>query len=329
MVTGEAVSQKNEITAEECSAAAPDAKSSVTAKASKSAAKKHRRKVIGIIIAILVIIAIAIPFIQLRIRCAKYYNQGIAYMLNGEYTEAFPYFGYVYAKSPYFKDAHELTDFSSACYFYSETDYQSMTSCINALNRIPADYSGPFADVIRDYRVQAEAAYLPLEAEEQKRLAAIEAERRKQLAEEEAERQKKLKEEERKKAAEIASIPYNPPYVGMGFSYINSTSLGKYAYDFDESYWDSSANRTVYQRDYYWKENGREIYVATVRFANSDCKAGCVCNIIDRRNEKPSHFKPSSDPYEVDYYSNSEDFYYWHEDDFVDFEEAEDYFYSH
>ncbi len=39
--------------------------------------------------------------------------------------------------------------------------------------------------------------------------------------------------------------------------------------------------------------------------------------------------KPASPEFDVDAFSNPEDFYDWYMDDFIDLEEAEDYYYSH
>ncbi len=56
-----------------------------------------------------------------------------------------------------------------------------------------------------------------------------------------------------------------------------------------------------------------------------------------RSNPQPANtpqptatYRPfSSDEYDVEYYSDPEEFYYWHMDDFYDYEEAEEYYYSH
>ena len=44
-----------------------------------------------------------------------------------------------------------------------------------------------------------------------------------------------------------------------------------------------------------------------------------------KSKKKSSSGSSSKDPYNVKEYSSAEDFYYWQEDDFIDYEDAEDY----
>lgn len=277
-----------------------------------------------LIITLLITVIFAVTGHQTKTR----YEQGISYLNAGEYKDAKEIFDRLYRGTPDYHEVAELYNYANAAFYYERASFYSMGCCLQYLQSIPEDYSGPFSNEIRNLLKRAGEEYLALEEAETKRLAEEEAKKQK-LLEEEA---RQAEEKARQKAAKIASIPNNPPYIGMDYEYINRTLFGSYSYSMIESYWDSSKKRTVYQKNFYWKNGNTEYFCATVRFTDSEYTSGYVCDVIDRRNEKQypfSYSKTWSDPYDLEEYSDPDEFYYWHADDFIDYEEAEDYFYGY
>ena len=119
------------------------------------------------------------------------------------------------------------------------------------------------------------------------------------------------------------------PYVGMSEAYINKTKLGKAS---DEVRHNREVkNGLQYEANLYdFYENGRLVFTAR-------CLWGRVTQVWDKRNQSPSTSTSankkkqtfsSNDPVVGDF-TNPEDFYDWYYDDFFDYEEAEDNYYSH
>lgn len=116
------------------------------------------------------------------------------------------------------------------------------------------------------------------------------------------------------------------PYVGMSEDYIGITSLGKPSEDVRHNF--QCINGEQYFTNLYDFYNGKKV-IFTAR-----CISGRVTEIWDWRDSPdvsvPSFSpKPSSDPYNVDEYSNEEDFFDDHYDDFFSYEDAEEYYYDH
>lgn len=139
-------------------------------------------------------------------------------------------------------------------------------------------------------------------------------------------------EEIRKQEIYEAKLRTGKPFVGMPESRINDTVLGIPSSDVRHNTAMVHGNR--YTANLYdWYSSGKVIYTAR-------CVQGEVTEVWDKSDKKSntsssyhsstssSSHTVSSDP-SVEGYSDPEDFYddYW--DDFFDYEDAEDYYYSH
>jgi hypothetical protein len=115
------------------------------------------------------------------------------------------------------------------------------------------------------------------------------------------------------------------PYVGMSEDLINHTKLGK-PYDY------KSEKRTYAQRNhwvytyYFMSSDGKTIY--TVECKNNKVTSVTTLAVRNSSNSSGSNSN-KSDHYNASGYSNEEDFYYDHYDDFYDYEEAEAYYKKH
>lgn len=119
------------------------------------------------------------------------------------------------------------------------------------------------------------------------------------------------------------------PYVGMFESDIKNTSLGAPSDDVRHNY--ECINGEQYLANLYdFKSGYKKIFTAR-------CVNGRVTEVWDYRNnpivpytpKKSTQKKNHSDPYDVNDYSNEEDFYDDHYDDFFDYYDAEDYYNEH
>lgn len=118
------------------------------------------------------------------------------------------------------------------------------------------------------------------------------------------------------------------PYVGMPESRISDTSLGRPSDKVRHNY--QVKNGEQYLANLYdFYQNGKCVFTAR-------CVQGTVTEVWDNRDNPQTPYVPSNSggkTYDtgpsVDGFSNPEDFYDWYWDDFFDFEDAEDYYYSH
>lgn len=124
-------------------------------------------------------------------------------------------------------------------------------------------------------------------------------------------------------------ITYGVPYVGMYESEIKNTSLGAPSSNVRHNY--ECINGKHYLANLYdFKSGNKTIFTAR-------CVQGQVTEVWDHRNEpivpnthrKSTKPKTDDDPYDVNDYSDEEDFYYDHYDDFFDYYDAEDYYNEH
>lgn len=118
------------------------------------------------------------------------------------------------------------------------------------------------------------------------------------------------------------------PYVGMPESRINDTSLGRPSDKVRHNY--QVKNGEQYLANLYdFYQNGKCVFTAR-------CVQGTVTEVWDNRDNPQTPYVPGNGggkTYDtgpsVDGFSNPEDFYDWYWDDFFDYEDAEDYYYSH
>lgn len=119
------------------------------------------------------------------------------------------------------------------------------------------------------------------------------------------------------------------PYVGMSESEIKNTSLGAPSSNVRHNY--ECINGEQYLANLYdFKQGNATIFTAR-------CVRGRVTEVWDNRSNPVVPYTPKKstkksqddDPYDVNDYSNEEDFYYDHYDDFFDYYDAEDYYNEH
>lgn len=124
------------------------------------------------------------------------------------------------------------------------------------------------------------------------------------------------------------------PFEGMPESRIGDTILGKPSDNVEKrrrwQYINSNLRVEYYEYVYsFYNKNGYLVFEAV-------CVGGNVRRVNDYRKNPVAPFDPSKyrgkiydNSPSVDGFSNPEDFYDWYYDDFFDYEEAEDYYYSH
>lgn len=118
------------------------------------------------------------------------------------------------------------------------------------------------------------------------------------------------------------------PYIGMKELYINKTILGQYgnSYRYDFEY--GEGMRLIETRLYqFFDSKGNVIF-------DVYCKEGYVIRVGDHRNKAkqpsaPKYDWDDYDPYDIDRFSNAEDFYDDNWDYFMSYEDAESYFNKH
>ena len=243
------------------------------------------------------------------------YVQAIEYIKTGEYDLAVKqldvankeecdkenfYYDVKYDKSPtsYYKDSAYLYAYSFAMSEYNTS--KSMNYIDRYLELIPDNYSKTLSDEINAFKEKFGKEY-----EEY----LLEQERKRQI------------EEDKK-------IRSSVPFVGMSESRINDTILGtNYEIVHNSEY---IKGEKIRANIYRFKKGNGIIFVAR-------CLQGKVVKVIDYRDDPwviPSTSSSSStkkksnndDPYDVNEYSDPEDFYYDNYDDFWDYEDAEDYY---
>ena len=128
------------------------------------------------------------------------------------------------------------------------------------------------------------------------------------------------------KSKKQPSVRSDVPYVGMPESEIGKTKLGAPSENVRHN--GAMLNGKSYSANLYdfYKNNK---YIFTAR-----CINGRVTQVWDYRDDDsdfdPTYTGESRFKYvDVDEYSDVYEFYYYYYDDFYDFEEAEDYYYSH
>jgi hypothetical protein len=117
--------------------------------------------------------------------------------------------------------------------------------------------------------------------------------------------------------------------VGMSESEIKNTSLGAPSSKVRHNY-ECISGEQYLANLYDFKSGNKTIFTAR-------CVQGRVTEVWDHRSDPVVPYTPKKntkpknddDPYDVNDYSNEEDFYYDHYDDFFDYYDAEDYYKDH
>ena len=200
--------------------------------------------------------------------------------------------------SSYYKDSAILYAYSLVKAEYNKSN-KSMSFIDRYLEIVPDNYNRILSDEINAFKDNFESEY-----EEY----LLEQERKRQI------------EEDKK-------IRSSVPFVGMSESRINDTILGtNYEIVHNSEY---IKGEKIRANIYRFKRGNGIIFVAR-------CLKGRVDSVSDYRDDPwviPSTSSSSSkkksnndDPYNVNDYSDPEDFYYDNYDDFWEYEEAEDYY---
>ena len=202
--------------------------------------------------------------------------------------------------------------------YNSESEYLAYMPAVNSyLELIAKDYNGELCEEIKTFKENFKPQYEEYLAE-----------------------RKHLDEELMRKAAEserqfYAKLRTKIPYEGMSESDINKTIMGNYheidtssKYGYTKYYWRTNYGEIMlivtckdrkvtsvsrYGWGYFWTEDIKPIWNGTNPY----------------KNKKSRSSRKKSDSYDVNEYSDPEDFYYDNYDDFWDYEEAEDYYNSY
>ena len=205
-------------------------------------------------------------------------------------------------------------------YALAQQEYNSEDRYMHTVNYylklIAEDYTGELSEEIKTFKGNFKPQYDEFLAEQKRKDEEL------RLLVEESNRQF------------YAGLKTKIPYEGMSESDINKTIMGKY-HEIDVS---SKYGFT----DYTWRTNYGDIMlivtcyegeVSSVSrygwgyFWTEDIKP--IWNGVSPYKNKNSSTKKSDDAYNVQDYSDPEDFYYDNYDDFWEYEEAEDYYNEH
>ena len=219
--------------------------------------------------------------------------------LNDAYKNTVPLYAYALAQAEYNDENKSM---------YTVNDY---------LNLVPAEYNGELSEEIKTFKENFKPQYEEFLAEQKRR---------------DEELRIRIEESERQYYAKLKT---KIPYEGMSESDINKTIMGNY-HEIDT---DSKYGKTTY----YWRTNSGEIMLIVTckdRKVTSVSRYGWGYFWTDDikpiwngtnpyKDKKSSSSKKKEDPYNVNEYSDPEDFYYDNYDDFWEYEEAEDYYNEH
>ena len=120
------------------------------------------------------------------------------------------------------------------------------------------------------------------------------------------------------------------PFEGLEEEYIDCTKLGKHSsVELSQDFYSMKYIRRM--KTYKWNDaNGNLICKATVRYNDSGDGTVSTVYLPNSRLVSPvptrrPASRQTSDPYGAKDYAHPDDFYYDYRDDFIDYEEAEDY----
>ena len=220
------------------------------------------------------------------------------------YKNTIPLYAYALAQIEYNGDK----------YLYQINDY---------LELIPRNYSGELSEEIKKFREEFEPQYAELVEKDRKEIEAV-----------------GIKHEKEEKEY-LAELKNKIPYEGMYIGYIHATAAGE-ADKHTTRYMPGKDNRPDdYLDKYYWyADDGKSIVLIV------ECEYDFVTKVTKyfegvywtsegtpnfgatkpKKTTKKYYETEDDDPYNVNDYSDPEDFYYDNYDDFWEYEEAEDYY---
>ena len=269
-------------------------------------------RICAVICAIMIIVLFAGLYIYEQYKTEKAYLEAVECLKDGKYDKAMMLlekankknfdetdFSYRYYftqnASKYYKNTAVLYVYAKARVLRSRGE--NVEAVYVCLDVIPENYEGEQSGVILAFKRQAFEEYM----------AYLEAERI------------------RKEQEELEKARSSVPYVGMSEKWINDTILGtNYEIVHNSEY---EKGKRLQANVYRFKRGNAIIFVAR-------CLKGKVDSVSDYRDNPwilksyTSTKKKSEkeDPYNVNDYSDPEDFYDDNYDDFWDYEDAEDYY---
>jgi hypothetical protein len=267
---------------------------------------KHKKKrILAIVIAALIILAglaaLITPAIVKSSQDSSIFSEAKSLMKNGEYNSAKKLL-----RDRYSYGNDEADSLIYLCSAYYDYDRGNIASAYYDLSLVDFDLLDP------ELRQESEAFYKKVKAEK----------------EEHDKEYDKQREQERQEYEN--KIRTGIPFVGLSESRIGDTSLGKPDPNFRRVPGTVNGESTILFRYDYIRD--KKIIFSVY------CYDGRVVIVEDYRSFPLPTKKPSSssssgsssyvypDPKEFD---DPSDFYYWYYDEFVDYEEAEEYYYSH
>ena len=266
--------------------------------------KQNGKRAAAIVVVILLILgilaAIIVPKAVKSSRDASMLSEARELVINGDYSAArkllngyFPY------------DHEESKALISLCeaHYYYEKGY--ISSAYYALYRTKLDLLGP------ELKKEASAFLEELTAENE----AYEKAQQEKAAQERRENENKIRT--------------GVPFVGLAESRIGDTSLGKPDPNMRRTLGTYGGEEVIFFR-YDFVRDKKIIFSAF-------CYKGTVVKVEDYRSspiptKKPSSYSSGSSSYvypDPSEFDDPSDFYYWYYDEFADYEEAEEYYYSH
>ena len=296
-----------------------------------------KNKITAIIVIVIICATIGLGIYWSHYIVESSYNEAITLTQDNKYAEAISklktansnknfendlkrYITYdIKPEDKYYRDSWTIYPFILAMQEY--TNEKDIGQVKRYLDLIPESYLGDLSKEISDFRI----AVAP------------------EVAEYDAEQARKAEEAriamEKAHQEFMSELRTKLPYEGMSEDYIDSTMMGKHDkfipdddnddFVYNLYYWDANNGDTMlavtcingkvdhvskYGIGYFWTADGKPNYNGKNPYTSSSYK---------------SKKKTYDDPYDVNEYSDPEDFYYDNYDDFWDYEESEDYYNSY
>ncbi len=248
--------------------------------------------------AAVVLLVLALAF---TVPKALKYRRGLKLLEAGDYGKSA---SILWQISPY-RDARDLAYFASIMEDYDPEDDESILDTYEDFRYTAGNYSGDLAELVAALRREVDDAYP----------AALE---RKTRADAEA---KRLWEEQ--------LLTSGRPYVGMSEAYIRKTSLGEPAPEVRHNYQVKNGQQYLTNLYDFTDEYGNVLLTARCAWGEViQVWEGDECwpRTVHSGSGGGTHRSSSdNDPYNAGDYANAEDFYDFNYDDFIDYDEAEEY----
>ena len=266
----------------------------------RTAIQRKRRKTKKVVVwitgtlATCIVLGLTVKAVVIRVTTPQIYEEAISLAETGAYEEAADMLSDLLldTKKDDYLDAQAYIKLWNAHLCYDEGDITEALECIKGMDFLYLDSEE--LQTVNDFAYSVKVKY------------------REKVAEE--------------RHAYYESLSKKVPYVGMNESDIGKTALGEPA--------DIVRHEKVTISAISYMSNLYDFKLGSETIFTACCVQGVVTEVWDNRKTTTtsSTHKTSTktytfdDPYNVRFYSDAEDFYYDHYDDFWDYEEAEEYF---